>query len=87
MVQKDLVVINESGLHARPAGLLVKAASKFKSNITILYQDKNINVKSLLNVLSAGIASGSKITLVCEGEDEQEALKTLTELIESGLGE
>ncbi len=87
MVRKNIVVINKSGLHARPASNLVKAASKFKSDITIIFKEKNINVKSLLNVLSAGIVSGSEITLECDGEDEEQALKTLTELIESGLGE
>lgn len=87
MVKQDIVVVNKSGLHARPASNLVKAASKFKSDITILFQEKVINVKSLLNVLSAGIVCGTEITLVCDGEDEQGALKTLTEMIESGLGE
>lgn len=87
MVKKDVVIVNKSGLHARPASNLVRAASKFNSDVTILYKEKIINVKSLLNVLSAGIACGTEITLMCEGEDEAEALNKLVELIESGLGE
>lgn len=87
MVKKNIVVVNESGLHARPATNLVKAASKFKSDITIYFKEKTINVKSLINVLGAGIIRGSEIILECAGEDEEQAIKMLTELIESGLGE
>jgi phosphocarrier protein len=87
MVNQNIVVVNKSGLHARPASNLVKAASKFKSKITIIKQEKNIDVKSILGVLSAGIVCGTEITLVCEGEDETDALKNLTDLIKSGLGE
>jgi phosphocarrier protein len=87
MVKQNIVVVNKSGLHARPAGNLVKAASKFKSKINIIFQEKNIDVKSILGVLSAGIVSGTEITLVCDGEDEANALRNLADLIESGLGE
>ncbi len=87
MVKQNIVVINKSGLHARPASNLVKAATKFKSKITIIYQGKNIDVKSILGILSAGIVCGTEITLVCNGEDEADALKNLTDLVEAGLGE
>ena len=87
MVKQNIVVVNKSGIHARPAGNLVKAASKFKSKINIINQDKNYDLKSILAILSAGIVCGTEITLVCNGEDEVDALKNLTDLIESGLGE
>lgn len=87
MVNQNIVVVNKSGLHARPASNLVKAALKFKSKITIINQEKNIDVKSILGVLSAGIVRGTEITLVCDGEDEADALKNLADFIESGLGE
>lgn len=87
MVEQMIVVKNKSGLHARPASNLVKAASKFKAKINIVKAEKNYDVKSILGILSAGISCGTEITLVCDGEDEIEALKSLIELIESGLGE
>ena len=87
MIQNNITVVNKSGLHARPASNLVKAASKFKAKININKSEKNYDAKSILGILSAGISCGTEITLVCDGEDEAEALKSLTELIESGLGE
>jgi phosphocarrier protein len=87
MVQNNIVVVNKSGLHARPASNLVKAASKFKAKINLIKAEKNYDVKSILGILSAGISCGTEIMLVCDGEDEAEALKSLTELIEAGLGE
>lgn len=87
MVQNNIVVVNKSGLHARPASNLVKAASKFKSKINVMKSEKNYDAKSILGILSAGISCGTEITLLCDGEDEAEALKSLTELIEAGLGE
>ena len=79
MISKTLTVVNPSGLHLRPAGVLSQAAMKFG--------DKKIVAKSVLNVMAAGIKSGTEINLICDGEDEEEALKTLSEAIESGLGE
>ena len=76
MISKTLTVINPSGLHLRPAGVLSQTAMKFKSDITIECGEKKIIAKS-----------GTEINLICDGEDEEEAMKTLTEAIESGLGE
>ena len=87
MISKTLTVINPSGLHLRPAGVLSQTAMKFKSDITIECGEKKIIAKSVLNVMAAGIKSGTAINLICDGEDEEEAMKTLTEAIESGLGE
>ncbi|MDO4166370.1 MAG: HPr family phosphocarrier protein [Eubacteriales bacterium] len=87
MVSQKLVVKNESGLHARPAGVLAQAASKCSSNVTIVVGDKTVQVKSILNLMAAAIKCGTEIELRCDGENEEEDLKTLVDLIESGLGE
>ena len=87
MISKTLTVVNPSGLHLRPAGVLSQAAMKFKCDVIIECGDKKIVSKSVLNVMAAGIKSGTEINLICDGEDEEEALKTLSEAIESGLGE
>lgn len=87
MISKTLTVVNPSGLHLRPAGVLSQAAMKFKCDVIIECGDKKIVAKSVLNVMAAGIKSGTEINLICDGEDEEEALKTLSESIESGLGE
>ena len=83
MVSQKVTVKNPTGLHLRPAGILCKEAMQFKSHITFRYA----NAKSVLSVLGACIKSGDEIELVCEGEDEQEALAALVHAIENGLGE
>lgn len=83
MVEQSILIDNKTGLHARPASNLVKAAKQFNSKIRIIKDDKSYEAKSMLAILSAGIVKGTKIRLVCEGEDEVDALKNLTELIES----
>ena len=87
MISKNLTVVNPSGLHLRPAGVLSQTAMKFKSDITIVSGEKKIVAKSVLNVMAAGIECGTEITLICDGEDEEEAMKTVSQAIESGLGE
>lgn len=87
MVSKNLTVKNPSGLHLRPAGVLSQTAMKFKADVTIESGDKKINAKSVLNVMAAGIKCGTDITLICDGEDEVAALETISNAIESGLGE
>ena len=87
MLTKTLTVVNPSGLHLRPAGVLSQTAMKFKCDIIIECGEKRIVAKSVLNVMAAGIKCGTEITLVCDGEDEEEAMKSMSEAIESGLGE
>ena len=84
MVSKTLTVTNPSGLHLRPAGVLSQTAMKFKCDVIIECGDKKIVAKSVLNVMAAG---GTEINLICDGEDENEALETLSKAIEDGLGE
>lgn len=87
MVSKKITIKNPSGLHARPASILAQAAGKCKSDVVIHYGTKTIQVKSILNIMAAAIKSGSEIELECSGETEEKDLKTLADLIESGLGE
>ena len=87
MLSKTLTINNPSGLHLRPAGVLSQTAMKFKCDSIIECGEKRIVAKSVLNVMAAGIKCGTEITLICDGVDEEEAMKTLSEAIESGLGE
>ena len=75
------------GLHARPATFFIQKANEFKSSIWIEKDERRVNAKSLLGVLSLGIVKGSTITLVADGADEQEAIDTLTALINSDFSE
>ncbi len=88
MVSQKVKIKNPTGLHLRPAGVLCKNAIEYGSVITFKYGGENIaNAKSVLSVLGACIKSGDEIELICEGEDEEKALKEMVALIESGLGE
>ena len=87
MVSQKIKIMNPTGLHLRPAGNLCKEAMKFKSLITFEYRNNVANAKSVLSVLGACIKSGDEINLICDGEDEKEALEALTKAIEEGLGE
>ena len=87
MLSKNLTVVNPSGLHLRPAGVLSQTSMKFKCDVIIECGEKRIIAKSVLNVMAAGIKSGTEITLICDGEDEAAAMETVSKAIESGLGE
>ena len=87
MISQKITVHNPSGLHLRPAGNLCNNAIQYQSNISFDYQGGNANAKSVLSVLGACVKCGDEITLICEGEDEEEALKALVDAIENGLGE
>ena len=87
MLSQAIKIMNPTGLHLRPAGNLCKEAMKYKSKITFEYRGNTANAKSVLSVLGACIKSGDEITLICEGEDEREALQSLIAYIESVLGE
>lgn len=87
MVSQKVTIKNPTGLHLRPAGILCKEAMQFKAHITFRYRENEANAKSVLSVLGACIKSGDEIELVCDGEDETEALEKLVAAIENGLGE
>jgi phosphocarrier protein len=87
MTYKEITVTNKTGLHARPASEFVKKASSFKSNITLSCKGKDINAKSIIGILSAGISMGTAIKISAEGPDEKEAVEGLIALVESNFGE
>jgi len=83
MVTKEVIVKNSTGLHARPATLLVKKASSFKSEISLEYNGKNANVKSLIGVLSLGVTKDAKVSVTATGDDEAYAVDEIVKLIQS----
>lgn len=87
MKTKDITVNNQVGLHARPATFFIQKANEFKSNIWIEKEERKVNAKSLLGVLSLGIVKGTTITIAAEGSDQEEAVNTLVNLITSDFSE
>jgi phosphocarrier protein len=87
MYVREVTVQNHVGLHARPATFFIQKANEFKSSIWVEKEERRVNAKSLLGVLSLGIAKGTVITLIADGVDEQEAVAALNELIENNFGE
>lgn len=87
MVKKDVTVTNNIGLHARPATFFIQKANTYNSSIWVEKDDRRVNAKSLLGVLSLGIAKGMTITLMADGQDEVTAIDGLVELIETGFAE
>lgn len=87
MVSRIIKITNPTGLHLRPAGNLCREAMKFKSKIVFQYGNNTANAKSVLSVLGACIKSGEEINLICEGEDEEQAMEALADFIVGGLGE
>ena len=85
MLSKEVVVQNQVGLHARPATFFIQKSNEFKSGIWVEKNDRRVNAKSLQGVLSLGITKGTKITVIADGADEQEALDALTVLIGANL--
>ena len=87
MVEKDFIIKNEAGLHARPAARLIKAAGGFVSDVSIIRGSKTGNAKSLLSVLALGIFKGTQITVRVDGPDEITALYKIGKLIENNFSE
>lgn len=87
MLSKTLTITNSEGLHMRPAGVVAKEMGKFASNVTIVFGEKRINAKSLINIIGACIKSGSEITFEVEGEDEEAAMAKIEELESINFGE
>ncbi len=86
MCSKEVTVVNEVGLHARPATFFIQKANEYKSSIWVERDTRRINAKSLLGVLSLGITKGSTITIIADGVDEEKAVDSLVELVENCLG-
>ena len=87
MFSKEFTVNNQVGLHARPATFFIQKANEFKSGIWVEKDERRVNAKSLLGVLSLGIIKGTAITLIADGTDEEEAVGALADLISSNFAE
>ncbi len=87
MYVKDVVVQNQVGLHARPATFFIQKANEFKSSIWVEKEERRVNAKSLLGVLSLGIIGGTSIRIIADGADEKDAVDNLVNLVESGFAE
>ena len=88
MVAKTVNVINTQGMHMRPAGLLAKAAAAHKEcNVTLKVNEKSVNAKAVMQIMSACIKCGSTVEIVCDGADEQAVLDEIAGMFESGFGE
>ena len=87
MVSSEVTVNNSVGLHARPAMFFIQRANSFKSSIWVEKDDRRVNAKSLLGVLSLGIVKGTTITIIADGSDEEDAVNTLVGIIESNFTE
>ena len=87
MFVKDVMVQNQVGLHAGPATFFIQKANEFKSSIWVEKEERRVNAKSLLGVLSLGIVGGTPIRVIADGSDVQEAVESLVKLVESGFTE
>ncbi|EKW98800.1 phosphocarrier protein HPr [Ligilactobacillus saerimneri] len=88
MEKKEFHVIAETGIHARPATLLVQAASGFNSDINLTYNGKSVNLKSIMGVMSLGVGQNADVEITAEGDDEAEAIAAITEtMTKEGLAE
>ena len=87
MFVKEVTVQNHVGLHARPATFFIQKANEFKSSIWVEKEERRVNAKSLLGVLSLGIVGGTSIKGIADGADEQQAVESLVKLVASGFSE
>lgn len=87
MYSKDVMVQNQVGLHARPATFFIQKANEFRSSIWIEKEERRVNAKSLLGILSLGIIGGTQIKVIADGSDEQAAVNALVDLVESGFSD
>ncbi|MGN0453615.1 MAG: HPr family phosphocarrier protein [Ruminococcus sp.] len=85
MYVKDVLVQNKAGLHARPATFFIQKANEYKSSVWVEKEERRVNAKSLLGVLSLGIMGGTTIKVIADGSDEKEAVEGLVALVESGF--
>ncbi|MDX6152056.1 MULTISPECIES: phosphocarrier protein HPr [Marinococcus] len=87
MQEKTFTITNETGIHARPATQLVNKAGQFSSDISLEYNGKSVNLKSIMGVMSLGVGKGSEVTVKIEGNDEEDAMEAVDQVIKEGLGE
>jgi phosphocarrier protein len=87
MIERKVTIANKTGIHARPASIFVKTATGFKSDITVYKGTAKASAKSLINILALGLSKDVELTIAASGEDENEAVNALAELVNSKFGE
>lgn len=88
MEKREFHIVSETGIHARPATLLVQAASKFNSDINLEYNGKSVNLKSIMGVMSLGVGQGADVTITADGDDAKEAIEAIADTMKKeGLAE
>lgn len=88
MEKRDFHIIAETGIHARPATLLVQTASKFGSDVNLEYNGKSVNLKSIMGVMSLGVGQNADVTITADGDDEKDALDAIADTMKKeGLAE
>ncbi len=87
MITKKLTVLNKLGIHARPAAQLVRAASKFKSDVTVEKDDESVDGKSIMGIMMLAVGCGAVITVTAEGPDEEETMAAIEALVQNKFGE
>ncbi|QXE00782.1 phosphocarrier protein HPr [Terribacillus sp. DMT04] len=85
MQEKTFTVTSETGIHARPATLLVNKASQFNSEIGLTYKQKKVNLKSIMGVMSLGVSQGGEVLITIDGQDEEDAMAGIQEVLETHL--
>lgn len=88
MIKQEFHITAETGIHARPATMLVQTAGKYSSDITLEYNGKSVNLKSIMGVMSLGVGQGSDVVVIADGDDEEDAIEGIKAVMKSeGLGE
>ncbi|SJZ94413.1 phosphocarrier protein HPr [Selenihalanaerobacter shriftii] len=87
MLEKQITVKNETGIHARPASLLVQTANEFNADIKLVKDGQEVNAKSIMGVMSLGVNSNTQITIKADGDDSKEAVDAIIDLIENNFNE
>lgn len=88
MIKQDFNITAETGIHARPATMLVQTAGKYSSDINLEFNDKSVNLKSIMGVMSLGVGQGADVTITADGEDEEDAIEGIKAVMKNeGLGE
>lgn len=87
MITRDVTIVNDVGLHARPATFFIQKSNSYKASLWIEKDDRRVNAKSLLGVLSMGITKGTVVTIIADGDDEMDAVDGLENLILTGLND
>ncbi len=85
MIEKEITIKNKSGLHARPAAIIVQKANEYRSDILLEKGDDRVNAKSIMGVMMLAAAEGATLKIIASGEDEQEAVSIISKLMESDI--